>query len=319
MARSGVIILDACGQAALSFDMTGSASLYSQMAGVLAAFAFAAVTLVLPGMHRRASVVSKREEAADVRSDSLVLLALISAFFSLLIATLQYSVLAGERGCALIKGRAASEELLGGVAFAFAVLLLLYAIVQLVGNSGIAGLSFHARLIVTVLGAPLAVLFLTTGAWDVAATPWAASSLTGELGPNLTSFRDLLSNLSLPLSAGLFVLCLIAWVVGFRFRRKEYRQGLKRSKSHLLKALFPYVSLVLSVAAATRSVGLDIVRPDDRIHDWEVAAWLSTCCAVLLLQAVLLAFDLGSEYKAEVDIDAVPTNPVANNQDSDRI
>ncbi|MGW3959119.1 hypothetical protein ACWED2_04805 [Amycolatopsis sp. NPDC005003] len=314
-----MIVLDACGQAVLSFDVTGSASLYSQMAGVLAAFAFAAVTLVLPGMHRRASVVSKREEAADVRSDSLVLLALISAFVSLLIATLQYSVLAGERGCALIKGRAASEEFLGGVAFAFAVLLLLYAIVQLVGNSGIAGLSFHARLIVTVLGAPLAILFLTTGAFDVAATPWAASSVTGELGPNLTPFRNFLANVSLPLSAGLFALCLIAWLVGFRFRGREPRLSLGRSKSHLLKTLFPYLSLVLSVAAVTRSVGLDIVRPDDRIHDWEVAAWLSICCAVLLLQAVLLAFDHGSEYKAEIGAEAAQTDPIASGENSNHI
>src|SRR5207248_8839455 len=126
-------------------------------------------------------------------------------------------------------------------------------------------------------------------------------------------FRNFLANLSLPLSAGLFVLCVIAWAVGSRFRRKEPRQNLGRSKHHLLRTLFPYVSLVLSVAAITRSVGLDIVRPDDRIHDWEVGAWLATCCVVLLLQVVLLAFDLGSEYKADADVEVVQTDPDASN------
>jgi hypothetical protein len=288
--------LQICNLDSLSFDVTGSAALYSQMAGVLAAFAFGAVSLVLPGMHRRNSGGTLRDAEVRARSDSQVLLALISAFLGLIVATLQYAVLAGERGCALIMGRASSEEFLGGVSFAFAVLLLLYAIVQLVTNSEIEGLSYHARLIVTALGAPLALLFLTTGAVDVASTPWLPDTTTGGFMPNLTTFGEILNKVSLPLPGAVFVLCLGLWRLGRGRRRTPPATSTDKSSAHFIRVCFPYVSLALAISATIRSENLAITDPAAHIQDWEVWLWLGLCTAILVTQAALLSFDQGSEH-----------------------
>lgn len=127
-----------CDTSGISFDITGSASVYSQMAGVLAGFAFAAITLVLSSDQRLARTdIPSREKTSDA-----TVLAFLVAFVCLIVATIIYAVLAGERGCSLLMGRAASEEFLGGVAFAFSVLLLLYALVQLMANSHLATVGY---------------------------------------------------------------------------------------------------------------------------------------------------------------------------------
>jgi hypothetical protein len=274
--------------------------LYSQMAGVLAAFAFGAITLVLP-------VEAKRRGS---RSEPLVLLALTAAFVGLLIATLQYAVLAGERGCGLLLGRAASEEFLGGVAFAFSVLLLMYAIVQLIAGFRVPGLSFHARLIIVTLGAPLAMLFLSTGAVDVAATPWEPKDGIGVPLPRTTALQSALASSSIFVTLGLAAACLLAWLAGRKFRKSAMhgvRSGrpLRRSRT-----AFPYVSLLLAVCAVARSVSLDVLRPRDRITDFEVVLWLAVCLVVLFWQAVLLSFERGTDRPSVESINS-PGGPGA--------
>src|SRR5689334_12329013 len=59
--------LVACEPADLSFDISATAGLYAQLAGVLAGFAFASLTLVISGAHRRASGTAKTLNEYDGR------------------------------------------------------------------------------------------------------------------------------------------------------------------------------------------------------------------------------------------------------------
>jgi hypothetical protein len=190
-----------------------------------------------------------------------------------------------------VQGRAAPEELLAGVAFAFAVLLLLYAVVQLVSQSGIRGISFHARIIVTALGPPLAVLFLGAGAEDVAATPWLPTGANGANAPQLGSFYNSIAAIALPLPGATFVFCVVAWFLG----KKRRKQSQPETNATFFLVLFPYLSLALAILAVVRAYLMSVSDPSAHIQQWEVWAWLFGCTAILLLQAVLLAFERGVE------------------------
>lgn len=277
-----------CDTADITFDISSSAGLYSQLAGVLAAFAFGAITLVLPGQHRGGN------EPHDDRSDLHVLVALVSAFISLVIASIEYAGLAGEKGCALLQGRAASKEFLSVVAFAFAILLLLYAVAQLVTHSRVAGINYHIRLIVTVLGAPLALLFILIGAEDVASTPWRPAAGNQPPTPHDSAFYHWMTNIFLPWPAAMGLLCVVVWILGRR-RRRMSPDDHDIDRPSRARLLFPYVSLGLSVMASVRSTILADTDPASRIQPWEVWIWLALCAAVLLCQAILLAFARGVE------------------------
>lgn len=296
-----------CDTSTLTFDISSSAGLYSTMAGVLAAFAFGAITLVLPGEYRRHPRPDTSEATADEQSDVHVLLALVAAFMSLIIATLEYAVINGERGCALIQGRAASEEFLGGVAFAFAVLLLLYAVVHMVTHSGIAGIGQHVRFIVAVLGPPLAVLFLITGAEDAASSPWVSPGAGQPYGPQLTAFYHETTLLALPLPAGLLVACTAMWWLGRKIRHDKSPAGGGRVPALLV--IFPYMSLFLAIAAVARSTTLAETNPSDRIHQWEVWTGLAVSTVVLTAQAALLLFERGADTATRTTPSTQPDGP----------
>ncbi|KAA2261958.1 hypothetical protein F0L68_14755 [Solihabitans fulvus] len=273
-----------CDTSGLTFDISGSAALFSQLAGVLAAFAFGAIALVLPGEHRGADRRSDTPDSRRERADVHLLLALVATFVSLIIATMQFAALAGERGCALYQGRAAAEEFLGGVAFAFAVVMLMYAIVQLVALSRIAAIGVHARLIVVVLGPALATLFMLSGAEDVASAPWRQIEAGQLLVAQNTAFHRQISTVALLLPAGQLAVSLLAW----SFRRRLGR-WLPSSFWPLAPVLFPYLSLGLATAAIVRSMTLIASVPTTSLPPWEVLSWLAVCSLVLLCQVIVLA------------------------------
>src|SRR5215471_19940481 len=123
-----------CDASGLTFVFGPSAGLYSTMASVLAGFAFLAITLVIGGTHRRSGSrpPTDAEYARHHRADISLLITLTIAFMSLLLTSIQYAEIAGETGCAITQGRSASEEFLAGVSSIFSVLLLFYAIVQMI-------------------------------------------------------------------------------------------------------------------------------------------------------------------------------------------
>jgi hypothetical protein len=111
----------------LQFDFSQAAGNYSQLAGVLAGFAFLAIMLVLNRQHRRGGVA---DIAAEYQQDSRFITALASACVGLITAATLFSLLSGEQGCALISGRALSKEVLAGVAFHFSVYTLPFGAVH---------------------------------------------------------------------------------------------------------------------------------------------------------------------------------------------
>jgi hypothetical protein len=100
-----------------------SAGEYSKLAGLLAGFAFTAIVFIL------------REDVRTAFARSVE--ALIYAFFSLVLTSVNYAIMAGEDPHKA-GGRVVSEGLLAGVAFAVSGLLLVYAIILLLDATDVA-------------------------------------------------------------------------------------------------------------------------------------------------------------------------------------
>src|SRR5690348_4243191 len=98
----------------IQFDVASTAGLYSTLAGVLAGFAF--TTLILLVTTRLGAESQEDHFAAASR-------VLIGSFIALVLASLDYAVLAGSTVSA---GRAATEESILGLGFASAGVLMLY-------------------------------------------------------------------------------------------------------------------------------------------------------------------------------------------------
>lgn len=303
-----------CDVSRLTYNIASTGGLYSTMTGILAGFAFLAITLVLAGSHRRPDDPTPTDRKLE--NDIRLLLALTFAFIGLILATIQYAVLAGEGGCSLIAGRAASEELLGGIAFAFSALLLFYAIVQMLTHSGVSDIGAHVRRVVAILGPPLALLLLWLGAEDVAYTPWTLPR-DGELyAAANTAFRRFVEGgttylvvVTLACSSGIWLLA--------RYRKAHKKRpadlanvtrnprassgDASRDKPGwlgrlwaLLPFAYPYVSLVFALSAVVRSTLLPETDSSVRLHGWEVMLWIGFAFAGLLLQTGLLAFENGA-------------------------
>jgi hypothetical protein len=123
-----------------AFNVPGTSGFYAQMTGLLAGFAFAAMVVLLTptqNVERKIVEYASRDALRETRAgaagataranDNGVFLALLAAFFALVIATLTYSVLAGET-LPQARGRAATEELIDGVPFGLAVMMLFHGL-----------------------------------------------------------------------------------------------------------------------------------------------------------------------------------------------
>lgn len=146
-----------------TFKITVTAGLYSQLAGVLAGFAFTALML-LATAHAR---IRKRSRAFNDATRILV-----AAFLSLLLTSVNYAVLAGDPGT---DGRTASEEPILGVGFAIAGALVIYAIVstlhaanQLIKRPSSASREVEnsTRHVLAVAFAPILVLYIYLSVQD---------------------------------------------------------------------------------------------------------------------------------------------------------
>ncbi|ANZ40973.1 hypothetical protein BBK82_38315 [Lentzea guizhouensis] len=148
-----------------AFDIVETAGFYSQLAGVLAGFAFAAIMVLLTAR----LIPSQRAAGGNSQFNSATRM-LVVCFIGLVLASLNYAVLAGDTPG---KIRAATLELVGGVGFATAGLLLIYAMVLTFddvsavaqGNPADAVGDFLRSLLITVL-TPLILLFIYLSVQD---------------------------------------------------------------------------------------------------------------------------------------------------------
>ncbi|MBN1250233.1 MAG: hypothetical protein JXC32_21395, partial [Anaerolineae bacterium] len=142
-------------------DLGVIAGNYGQMTGVLAGFAFTALVLLL-------ATTPSEQHLPAVRRGEGVPLSLFVAFIALVIATLLYSVLAGEPEEA--RPRAATVELIDGVVFGLAVLMLLQGVSMLMYGARIEKPAMIVSCTLTVVIIPaLAMYFISQGVSDMVA------------------------------------------------------------------------------------------------------------------------------------------------------
>ena len=270
-----------CPSTGLTFSIATTAGYYSALAGVLAGFAFAAIILVVPGGLRRST-------PRESQPDGHVLASLLIAMLGLIICAIQYAELAGESSCSEILGRAESEELLGGVVFAFAVLALLYAMVLLLERAEVGPVTKVFRFIVAVMAPTLALFLVGLAARDASYAPWKRPGLPGELymphGGVMMHWIEAFC-VWLPL-----VLCMACFVMFMLSRGRVVRSTKDPDKVTGGLFLYPYLSLGLMIIAVAESANLSDVYPGSTLTAGEVLACFLVCGAVLALQSGVLLF-----------------------------
>lgn len=117
--------MEPCRLGDVNFDVASSAVSYSGVASLLAGFAFVAVLLPLD-----------HDSDVDDRETGHAVVVFICAFFSLLILSISYAILAGRTGGGTSNGIAAHEQMLNGAAFGLSVLLLLFGLRAVLGAYG---------------------------------------------------------------------------------------------------------------------------------------------------------------------------------------
>jgi hypothetical protein len=158
-------------------DFSSTAGLYSQLAGVLAGFAFAGLV---------ALVVAQFTSGTTAKFSFESFVPLISSFIGLVGTSLNYAIIAGEgQGYA----RAALLETVGGLGFAVAGLMLFYSLVVLLHgaradataspqgtNSIITSAVTFTRLTLVLGVAPAVIVLLAAGVADQETLKYGSNS-----------------------------------------------------------------------------------------------------------------------------------------------
>ena len=275
------------------FDISIVARNYAQLAGVLAGFAFVVINLVLDRSYRRRGE-GKPRAAYEVEHETLTGVALMNAFLGLFLAAIQYSLLAGENGCSLTGGRAASAELLGGISFVASVYLLLYAVVQFV--SGSAGtLATHCVFIVAVLVPPIGVFFIEATLSDLALA--LADPKTRQ---PLEPLWEMANNLSIPIALTVVIICATMWQIGRKRRRSPSSAGQRTRRQ---RTALPYITVLVVISAVVRAVSaLPVRNPSAHLAPAEAWFWVAVFAVLLVVQSTALSLQQGVETAyAEAD------------------
>jgi hypothetical protein len=276
------------------FDVSSVARSYAQFTGILAGFAFVVINLVLDRAYRRRSD-GRSMEPREVAHETQVGIALVSGFLGLVLTTLRYALLAGENGCALIDGRAASAEALTAVSFASSIYMLLYAIVQFF--SGTAGvLAKHCVFIMVILVPPISVFLV-----EDTLSHLALSLGDPETHRPLQPLWDWATRLAVPIPLTVGLVGAVAWYLGIKRRRSVEPAG---RVTQQLQTVVPYITVVVVAAVMVRSImGLRYANPAAHISPGEAWLWVGLLAVALLVQSAALSFQKGVE---------VPFNGFAN-------
>ena len=152
-----------CRLSPLTFDIASAAGWYSSIAGVLAGFALLAILLPLDHI----------DDDNDEAATSNAVVVFVSAFFSLLILSFAYAVLAGRSGEGDELAIAAFEQLLLGGTFGLSTLLLLLGLQAVLRSYGANRLVFAParqliRVMIAIIGPVLLLALQFSSALDLA-------------------------------------------------------------------------------------------------------------------------------------------------------
>jgi hypothetical protein len=268
------------------FDISIVARTYAQFTGILAGFAFVVVNLVLDRAYRRRGD-GRSLQPREVEHETSVGVALVCAFLGLFLTTLRYGLLAGESGCALTEGRAASVEVLAAVSFGVSTYMLLYAVVQFFsGTAGI--LARHCVFILVVLVPPI-IVFLV----EDTLTHLALSLGDPETHRPLQPLWDWARWLSIPIPLAILIAGAAVWYFGIGRRRSELPAG--RIARYFGMGV-PYITVAVVAGTVVRSVvALRYTNPATHIGACEAWLWVTLLTVALLVQSTALSFQKGVE------------------------
>ncbi len=268
------------------FDPSIVARSYAQFTGILAGFAFVVINLVLDRAYRRRAD-GHSPGVREVDHDTSVGIALVCGFLGLFLTALRYSLLAGEQGCALTDGRAASVEVLAAVSFGASTYMLLYAIVQFIsGSAGV--LTQHCVFMQTVLVPPMTVFFVE------ATLPHLAVALGDQQTHRpLQPFWDNATQLAIPIPLAILIVCAAAWLGGVKRRRsKSPTSDIART----VRRVIPYITVAIVGAVIIRSiVSLPPTNPAAHIGAREAWLWIVLLCVTVVIQSAALSFQKSVE------------------------
>lgn len=267
-----------------SLDVATTAGALSQLAGVLAGFAFFAVIFVLTS-----TATGERRPygwALALADYDEALLTLFCATFGLAITAIQYAIIAGERNPGLHYGRAASEELMADISLSLSIFLLvagmLWLIVPVFGST-----QRVVRVLASVGGPPMAVYFIAETAREVAVGAWATKSGLILCGSNSFYSAVLLWGHTV---APLLTLGVASsfWLVP-RFLSPAQRRALEGVAARGRIAI-PVATLVGIAVAVAGGVSFDEFHPHSHLGEGWVWVALAATALIVLAHAFLLRF-----------------------------
>ncbi|SIM59502.1 hypothetical protein [Micromonospora cremea] len=149
-------------------NISATAGLYSQIAGVLAGFAFTALLLYLnrtPDTPEQVKEVDPSQADEATRVHRQVTVVLFNTLGALIICAVQYGVLAGGPPDS---GNSLSGTMLNGPAFSLAILGMFYATALAAAPFGhLAPMLASARILVGAIGPVIAMLLIASAALDI--------------------------------------------------------------------------------------------------------------------------------------------------------
>lgn len=293
------------------FDFSVAAGLFSQLAGVLAGFAFVGITLKLNSQTGQSgNSTTAGIDSREIDSERF-LTGLGCAFVGLIAAAALYATISASKGCANVTGTGASLEVLAGVAFGLSVYTLLFALVQLASKGP---LGVHLRGLVAVVVPPITMLLVASSLGDLALSQADPPLPRGDLADDSRLPRDVIAPqwnggewfydfsrwTTLWLTAAVFLICLILWLYGRRVRRAEGRPVTsfgERTESLVSNCLtaVPYASVMMVVYAVGRSVTFSTLEPAAHMPAWEAITAVVGAALILCVNSVCLSLVRGSE------------------------
>jgi hypothetical protein len=261
---------------------------YGQMTGVLAGFAFTALVLLL-------TPTQSDQRVATGRRSEGVSLAFFVAFITLVIATLVFSVLAGEPEDA--RPRAATAELIDGVIFGSAALILLHGLSLLMRNASIeASAVLIARIVTVVIVPALAMYFITQGASDTVA---AHNVVAGQ------------GCLAIAPVLGAWLTASIAVILSLSFLPAVQRMGARHTSAFRVAA--PLTVFVSTIAGAVISGNVSTRSPTFLMSPFVLKLFLVGACLLFLALGLMIAFSDPAEPRTLDDRvrNESPPNPDA--------
>jgi hypothetical protein len=274
-----------------AFDVAVTSGYYAAMAAVLAGFAFTALVMLLTPTQ----VEQRRSQPAYSGGD--VFLAFMAAFVALIVSTLTYSVLAGE-DVGSARGRAATQELVDGLPFGLAVVMLFHGLALLVGREHDQRTlpSWTARVFTTVVGPILTLFYLVNGMTDTeSARAVAHKAACASTTPYLVGLALTVAMTMLLTAAIVLITKRPDWFTRFRWCRD----------------IAPVTVLALSVLSAL--VAGDVATREPQflfsslwIMIYLIVAFVLLTCIGLML---MMAYPAGSAVAPPAPIPTQPTAP----------